>query len=27
MHPTAAGVDAIVARLTPVVAEFVRKLR
>ena len=27
MHPTAAGVDAIVARLTPVVAEFVKKLR
>ncbi|WP_371260457.1 arylesterase [Labrys sp. WJW] len=27
MHPTAAGADAIVARLTPVVAEFVRKLR
>lgn len=27
MHPTAAGVDVIVTRLAPVVAEFVRKLR
>lgn len=27
MHPTAAGVDAIVTRLAPVVAEFVKKLR
>ncbi|MGJ4857467.1 arylesterase [Labrys sp. La1] len=27
MHPTAAGVDVIVTRLAPVVAEFVKKLR
>ena len=27
MHPTAAGVDAIITRLAPVVAEFVKKLR